>query len=94
MSTYLGDHAPFFISCLHAELISCICGGVLAVLLLKAFLTFCSGTQELIAVGRDGLGNEKGRGRAVLADHKTFRVKLASVAALMSFWSDVLRSSL
>ena len=60
----------------------------------KAFLTFCSGTQKLIAVGRDGLGNEEGRGRAVLADHKTFRVKLVSVAALMSFWSDVLRSSL
>ena len=48
----------------------------------------------MIAVGRDGLGNEEGRERAVLADHKTFRVELVSVAALMSFWSDVLRSSL
>ena len=84
---------PFF-HLMIAELISCIRGGVLAVLLLKAFLPFCSGTQKLIAGGRDGLGNEEGRGRAVLSDHKTFRVKLVSVAALMSFWSDVLRSSL
>lgn len=84
---------PFF-HLMIAELISRIRGEVLAVLLLKAFLTFCSGTQKLIAVGRDGLGNEEGRERAVLADHKTFRVELVSVAALMSFWSDVLRSSL
>ena len=64
------------------------------VVFFKTFLTFCSGTQKLIAVGGDGLGNEEGRVRAVLADHKTFRVELVSVAALMSFWSDVLRSSL